>query len=193
MMRFEIKMTVLKTFAATSVLMLAGQAAQAVEIPWFVLGKGSGDLGLSVAGAPIPFESKGGSFPGGRYRGDEGIVISQSFDPLAGGGTFSGSYTFVNRRGHKLVTTFGDTSNGAQAVATYQAIPVGNDLFRILFIAEFNPVVGASTGNFSSVSGGSLTMYALSEPIPLFVDPNTGFTVPFSFDWFGEGQLEFDD
>ena len=131
-------------------------------------------------------------FPVGRYRGSDGIAIAQSFDPLAGGGTFKGTFTFVNRRGDRLATTFGDPDNGAQELGTYQAIPVGGDLAVILFIAEFNPLVGESTGAFEDVSGGSLTMYALTGPIPLIFD-DYGFSVPFELDWFGDGYLEFDD
>ncbi len=63
----------------------------------------------------------------------------------------------------------------------FAAFPAGKGLVRILFIAEFNPIVGESTGRFANVTGGSLTMYALTNPIPLVFDEG-GFSVPFDFD-----------
>lgn len=162
--------------------------ANAQKVPFTVFGKGGGD-GFSVAGIPSPFGAKGVSYPVGRYRSENGFAISQSFDGV-GAGEFLGTFTFVNRRGHKLVTTFGDTSNGASQIGTYTAIPVGPDLVRILFIAEFNPVAGESTGRFRNVTEGSLLMFALTEPIPPVFD-DLGFSVPFEFNWFGSGYLKY--
>ena len=182
---------VLSLTAAVLLSIGIASSANAEEVPFFVVGQGDGPIGFSVGGVPSPFSNNGISFPLGRYRGPNGIAISQSFDPVAGEGTFKGSFTFKSRRG-SLVTTFGDPDNGAAEIGTYQAIPARDGLIRVLFIAEFNPVLGESTGAFADVSGGSLIMYALTEPIPLQFD-ELGFSVPFEFNWIGTGHLEFDD
>jgi len=172
------------------VLLLAVSAvASAQTIPFSVAGRGGGE-GFSVIGDDSAFTVSGLSFPVGFYRGEDGNAISQTFDGVQG--TFKGTFSFVNRwTGAKLATTFGDVSNGAKSVGTYMAIPVSEELVRILFIAEFNPIVGESTKQFANVSGGSLTMYALTDPIPpTFVG---GRSVPFEFNWVGFGSLTFGD
>jgi hypothetical protein len=174
------------------VLTLVSQRLDAKTLPFFVTGKASAADGFSVAvGVPSPFTASGWSFPVGFYDGEDGLAITQSFDAANGMGTFLGTFTFVNaRNGDRLVMTFGDPDNGAEEIGTFMAIPDGDDLFRVLFIAEFNPIVGQSTGRFSNVIGGSLLMYALTEPIPLEFD-GLGFSVPFEFAWVGDGYLEF--
>ncbi|MEM1070131.1 MAG: hypothetical protein AAGI63_14610 [Planctomycetota bacterium] len=171
-------------------MLISESRVQAQTIPFTVAGRGAGG-GFSVGGVPSPFGAKGISFPVGLYKSENGVAISQSFDGV-GMGTFKGTFTFVNKRtGARLATTFGDTSNGANSVWTYMAIPVSAELVRILFIAEFNPIAGESTGLFSKVTSGSLTMYALTEPIPPVFDEQ-GFSVPFTFNWVGTGSLTFD-
>ena len=185
----EIAKLICVSVAMTAFLM--SPSAEAQKVPFSVIGQGGGD-GFSVAGVPSPFGARGLSFPLGRYTSENGVAISQSFDGV-GAGEFLGTFTFVNKRsGAKLAMTFGDVSNGAKEVGTYTAIPVSPDLVRILFVAEFNPIVGQSTGRFKNVTGGSLTMYALTEPIPPVFD-ELGFSVPFEFNWVGRGFLKYGD
>lgn len=188
-MKKEIAKLLCVSVALTAFLM--SPSAEAQKVPFSVIGKGGGD-GFSVAGVPSPFGARGLSFPVGRHTSENGVAISQSFDGV-GAGEFLGTFTFVNKRsGAKLAMTFGDVSNGAKEVGTYTAIPVSPELVRILFIAEFNPIVGESTGRFKNVTDGSLTMYALTEPIPPVFD-ELGFSVPFEFNWVGRGFLTYGD
>lgn len=180
------------TSVALLAVVLAAAAAEARDVPMLVFGRGAAPIGYSVApGVASPFGANGFAFPFGMYRGEDGVAITQSFDPVTRTGTFQGTFTFVNRwTGERLPMTFGDTENGAEQAGTFVAFPVGRRRVRVLFIAEFNPIVGESTGRFRRVTGGSLMMYALSDPIRLRFDPDTGFSAPFRFHWIGSGYLE---
>lgn len=169
---------------------ILAQSAQAIDLPFLVAGAGSSDTGFSVAGAESEFSNQGFSFPVGAFRSDSGKAFTLTFDPGTASGTFKGSFIFEGRRG-KLATTFGDTGNGAASDGTFMAIPTSGTFARILFIAEFNPVVGESTGAFRRVTGGSLTMYALTSPIDLAAITPEGFTPEFTFSWFGRGYLSY--
>lgn len=169
---------------------ILAHAAPAIDLPFLVVGSGDSQTGFSVAGAESQFSNQGFSFPVGAFRSDSGRAFTITFDPLTASGTFKGTFTFEGRRG-KLATTFGDTDNGAVSSGTFMAIPTTGSFARILFIAEFNPVVGASTGAFRRVKGGSLTMYALTSPIDLAAITADGFTPEFTFNWVGRGYLSY--
>jgi hypothetical protein len=52
-------------------------------------------------------------------------------------------------------------------------------IFTTEFVAEFNPDVANCTGRFANVTGGSVIMYAVSEPF--FILGAT--TTPFEYSW----------
>ena len=58
-----------------------------------------------------------------------------------------------------------------------------------VFIAEFTPILGASTGRFEKVVGGSFDMIAITESFALD-DPNNP-PVDIGYSWSGEGTIEF--
>jgi hypothetical protein len=174
-----------------AVLLIVSNTAVAQVVPFRV--NGSGDTfgeGLSVVGVPGPHNATGNGTSLGTYTGDEGVFQSLSFDGMTGSGTFRGSFVFVKKNGDRLVCSYGDQSNGAAAAGDYFAVPVGNGLSRIVFCAEFNPIVDECTGRYENLVGGSFIMLAMTEPLDLVIDAN-GNTPPFDYSWEGSGYLEY--
>jgi hypothetical protein len=60
----------------------------------------------------------------------------------------------------------------------------GGGMFTSVWVAKFTPVIGASTGRFERVIGGSFIMTASTAPF-FFTDTD----IPYS--WEGNGTLEF--
>ena len=58
-----------------------------------------------------------------------------------------------------------------------------------VFIAEFTPIVGASTGRFANVVGGSFDMTATTESFAL--DDPENPPVDIAYSWSGSGTIEF--
>ena len=202
-MNFDVKKLFVQTIAMLA-LVVVSPSADAQTVPWNVFGTGGSDAdGFSIFGEESFFGVRGFSFPTGRYRGPDGIAIADpaSVNPefntagdLTGfSGNFFGEFDFINRRsGDRLKTTFGNVENGARSIGTFQTIPVGRNRVRVLFIAEFNPVVGQSTGAFQSVTAGSVVLYALTEPLLLSeFDLEAGRSPRFKFNWIGFGRLTF--
>jgi hypothetical protein len=173
-------------------LLIVSNTAIAQRVPFRV--NGSGDTfgqGLSIVGVPGPHNATGNGTSLGKYTGNEGIFQSLSFDPTTGSGTFRGSFVFVKRNGDRLVCSYGDQSNGAAAAGDYFAVPAENGLSRIVFCAEFNPIVDQCTGRYENLIGGSFIVLAMTEPFELVIDENFN-TPPFDYSWEGTGYLDYD-
>jgi hypothetical protein len=170
-------------------LVVGGSTAQAQVVPFKVTGGGPAPDGLSVLGAPSDHTATGTATHLGTYTGSGTAVVLTAPD-ATGTGTFQGTFTFVAKNGDELVMTYGDTDNGAARVGEYQIVPVDETRVQVVFTAEFNPVVGESTGRFAKVVAGSFLMIATTEPFVLAIDED-GFTPPFDYSWTGKGTLTF--
>jgi hypothetical protein len=170
-------------------LTLARHRAEAQVESFAVTSDGHAPMGLSIFGADSPHSATGRATHMRRYSGD-GVANALSFDPATGSGTFKGRFVFVAGNGDRLACTYGDTSNGAKEVGTFQVYDAGYGNIVVAFIAEFNPIPSECTGRFQDVIYGSFLMLALTDPFPLQIDQN-GFTPPFDYTWEGEGWLEF--
>lgn len=179
-----------RLMTAAVVLTLACPTADAQVKPFKVTGGGPAPQGLSIFGDDSPHSATGKATHLGKYSGDQGIAKVLTFDLNTGSGTFKGSFVFVAANGDKLACTYGDTENGADEVGTFQLYDVGEGMVVVVFIAEFNPIIGESTGKFKNVIDGSFQMIAMTEPFPLEVDDD-GFTPKFNYSWEGEGWIEF--
>lgn len=177
--------------ASVAVLALMCPAADAQVKPFLVTGGGPVPDGLSVAGADSPHSATGVATHLGKYAGD-GVARVQTLDLMSLTGTFKGEFVFAAANGDKLACTYGDTANGAAEVGKFQLFPVGNTGKVVaVFVAEFNPDTAKCTGKFKDVVDGSFLMIAVTEPFPLVIDPETGFSPPFNYAWTGAGWLEF--
>lgn len=177
---------------AAAALLIGSNSVDAQVVPFKVKGGGGTfGQGLSIFGVPVPHNATGNGTSLGEYTGDEGVFQSLGFDAATFSGTFRGRFVFVAANGDRLVSSYGDTSNGASVPGDYYAVPAGNGLFRIVFVAEFNPIVAECTGRYADLVGGSFFMVAMTEPFELTVDAN-GFTPSFDYSWFGDGYMEYD-
>lgn len=177
------------TAAVLVTVALACQSAQAQVVPFGIIGGGSGPDGLSMVGNPSPHNSTGVATLLGKYSGT-GDAEVLTFDPTTGAGTFKGHFTFVAANGDKLACTYGDTSNGAEEVGTFQLHDLEDGSVYVEFIAEFNPILNKCTGRFAKVIDGSFEMYAVTDPFALELNAE-GNTPPFDYGWLGDGWLEF--
>jgi len=164
-------------------------SALAQIVPFKVTGGGTAPDGLSVFGDDSMHNATGTATYLGKYSGNEGIANVISLEGLEG--EFQGTFVFVAANGDRLACTYGDKDNGAEVQGTFSLMPVDDGKFIVVFLAEFNPIPGASTGRFEDVINGSFIMLAMTEPITLDLDDD-GFTVPFNYTWEGEGWIEFD-
>src|SRR5262245_44923966 len=166
----------------------AAHHADTHVVPFRVTGGGYAPLGLPVLpGSMAPHTATGTATHLGRYSGDEGRFELLTLDLATGTGTFRGSYVFVAADGDRLAMNYGaDPANPGRFTLT----PVGDGRRVALFVAEFTPAPGQSTGRFARFTGGSLTMLATTEPFVPMPDAQ-GYTPPFAYTWAGEGSLEF--
>lgn len=180
-------------FTIIGLLVAAGvQQANAQTVPIKINGGGTAPFGASVFGFDSPHNATGNGNHLGKYTGHEGVFQSTDFSLATLSGTFQGRFVFVAANGDRLVCTYGDMTNGAEANGDYMAVPSTADpgKFEIMFCAEFNPLVEECTGRFAKLTGGSFTLLATTEPIELALD-GFGFTPPFAYTWEGEGTLTF--
>ena len=98
---------------------------------------------------------------------------------------------FVAANGDELYYDYGQ-GNGLYSPGIVQlfADPIQAGKVFAVFIAEFTPILGASTGRFENVVGGSFDMIAITEPFSLS-DPNNP-PIDIGYIWFGEGTIEFE-
>jgi hypothetical protein len=176
---------------ATVLLSLVPQTASAIDVPWINFGSGFIPNGFSVVpGVLKDYSAEGFSIPVGKYSSEGNKAQTIVFDEPTLSGQFKGDFNFRNRFLGQLVTTFGDTGNGAAQAGTFTALDQGDGTIRIFFFAEFNPKETGSTGIFRNVTGGSLMMPAISEAFDP-ADIDDGVTPALEFSWVGFGHLEF--
>jgi hypothetical protein len=157
-------------------------------VPFHVTGGGIAPQGVPLfPGGTAPHNATGTATHLGKYTGDEGNFQLLSIDPATGSGTFRGSFVFVAANGDRLAFDYGaDPANPGK----FQLMPAGNGKVVVVFVAVFTPVAALSTGRFASVTGGSFTMVATTEPFD--PTPNAqGYTAPFAYTWQGDGSLVF--
>ena len=177
--------------AALMVFSLSTLTASAQVKPFKVTGSGPAPDGVSILGEPASHFATGNGTLLGKYTG-EGVFDPDPLDFSTLSGTFHGSFVFVAANGDELFCTYGDMTNRAKGTGKYEIFPAGDGNVFVVFLAEFNPVPEECTGRFKKVVDGSLLMLAVSEPFPLEIDPETGFSPPFDYSWEGKGWLEFE-
>jgi hypothetical protein len=105
---------------------------------------------------------------------------------------------FNNSRPTILVAANGDElhydygrGNGLFSPGIVQLFPDPDQPGKVfaVFIAEFTPILGASTGRFTKVVGGSFDMIAITESFALNDPDNPPVDIDYS--WSGHGTIEF--
>lgn len=98
---------------------------------------------------------------------------------------------FVAANGDELLYDYG-RGNGEYSPGIVQLFPDAGHPGKVfaIFIAEFTPILGAGTGRFEHVIGGSFDMIAITESFALN-DPNNP-PLAIGYTWFGEGTIEFE-
>jgi hypothetical protein len=146
-------------------------------VPFKVTGGGIAAHGLPLQlHQPAPHNATGTATELGNYSA-EGMFQLDSFTS-ATTGTFSSAQpvVFVAANGDQLAFNY---------AGTFQIFDAGGGKVYAVFVADFTPVSRESTGRFTKVTGGSLTMVATTEPFVL------GSTDPTGYTWEGKGSLVF--
>ena len=114
-----------------------------------------------------------------------------------------GPNNFVAANGDILSMDYGRGPAGLGITTLTPNLDAGNNFdgtFTAVFLAEFTPRLGESTGRYANVNGGSFMMTAtINEPVALVPDliensnPALGefFTVDVTYTWEGNGWLSF--
>jgi hypothetical protein len=178
--------------AFSLVLTLGSLEAGAQVKPFKVVGAGIAAKGLpTTVNTPAPQWAKGHATDLGKYYAAGNFQLL-SLDPPTLTGTFSSApdVVFTAANGDKLVFTYGVVSNGAKQAGQVTLTPVGKTpqgapIVTARFVAEFNPVVGSSTGRFAKVTAGSFIMVAQTEPFVF------GASDPVGYKWKGAGTLTY--
>jgi len=193
MTRTMVSRTSTRIAATLLVLALTSLSAQAQIRPFFVTGSGRAPDGVSVIPGTVSQHTAAGlSIPVGPYASDSGRFVAVDPPDENLSGTFKGSFTFEEVfRKDDLFCTYGDESNGAEGPGRYYVIDVGGGDVIIAFLAEFNPDRFRSTGKYRRVTGGSLTMLAVTEPIALAEILDDGVSPAFNYSWVGSGWIRF--
>ena len=153
------------------VLAISGLAepSQAQSVPLKISGGGVLDQ-LPLAG-PEVFSTGGVATHLGNYTG-AGFAQLDMFTS-ATTADFSGGVVFVAADGSELHMDF---------VGEVTLIGDPATTFTTLWVADFTPVVGASTGRFANVNEGLLTMCAWTDEISL-----ASQNIPYQ--WEGSGKI----
>lgn len=154
-------------------------------VPFMVDGGGPAPQGVpEFPGGTAPHSATGWAAELGNYTG-EGIFKLLSIDLSTLTGTFQGTFNFVAANGDILAMNYGAAPSNPGKL---DLIPVGNNQYIAVFLAQFTPDPSQSTGRFADDVGGGFTMLAVSTPFSL---TPSGYTTPFNYTWTGEGALEF--
>lgn len=166
-------------------LALGQSGAQAQVKPFKITGGGVVDYIPLQLGVEVSHTAVGQATELGRYHGLGTFQLDRFTSPTTAEFSSSVPFVFVAANGDELAFTYGDTTNGAQQPGQVELFYVGDGRFVAVFVAEFNPVPGSSTGRFAKVVGGSFIMTAVTEPFVL------GATDPVAYTWSGDGWLKF--
>jgi hypothetical protein len=170
--------------ALTASLTLTSSRAEAQVKPLKITGGGYAPDGIFlIPDTPAPHSATGNATELGKYTGDGWFQI------LDDTGRFSSApnFVFVAANGDHLAMTYGDTDNGAKRPGQVTLLPNSDGSFTAYFVAEFNPDLPNCTGRFAKLRGGSLIMYAVSDPFFIMGTSTTAF----SYEWSGSGTLTY--
>ena len=174
--------------ALAASLALCPSRAEAQVKPLKITGGGYAPEGLSlIPYTPAPHSAVGNATELGNYTGEGWFQILEYTSPLSAEFSSAPNFVFVAANGDHLAMTYGDTENGAEQPGEVTLVPNSDGSLTAYFVAEFNPDLPNCTGRFAKLTGGSLIMYAVSEP---FFIVGTS-TTPFNYSWFGSGTLTF--
>jgi hypothetical protein len=174
--------------ALAASLALAPSRAEAQVKPLKISGGGYAPDGLSLAPfTPAPHTATGNATELGKYTGEGWFQILDYTTLLTGHFSSAPNFVFVAANGDQLAMTYGVTSNGAKQPGQFTLVPNSDGSLTAYFVAEFNPDLANCTGRFAKLTGGSLIMYAVSDPF--FVLGPT--TTPFNYTWSGTGTLTY--
>jgi hypothetical protein len=169
-------------------LVLTQGRAEAQVKPLKITGGGPAPEGISlIPGTPAPHSATGNATELGHYTGHGFFQILDFTGPLTAEFSSAPNFVFVAANGDHLAMTYGDVENGAKEPGQVTLVPNSDGSFTAFFVAEFNPDLPNCTGRFAKLTGGSLIMYAVSDP---FFIMGTS-TTPFDYTWSGSGTLTF--
>jgi hypothetical protein len=172
----------------TMTLALGQSPAQAQVKPLKITGGGYAPDGIALTPhTPVPHSTVGNATELGKYTGEGWFQILASTGPLTATFSSAPNVVFVAANGDHLAMTYGDTNNGADQPGEVTLVPNDDGSFTAYFVAEFNPDLPNCTGRFAKVTGGSLIMYAVSDPF--FIEGAS--TTPFNYTWTGSGTLTY--
>jgi len=179
---------ILTLIALAASLVLTSSRAEAQVKPLKITGGGPAPDGISlIPGTPAPHSATGNATELGKYTGEGFFQILDFTGPLTAEFSSAPNFVFVAANGDQLAMTYGDTNNGAKQPGEVTLVPNSDGSLTAYFVAEFNPDLPNCTGRFAKLTGGSLIMYAVSEP---FFIVGTS-TTPFNYTWEGSGTLTY--
>ena len=174
--------------AFTVSLALTSSHVQAQEKPFKITGGGYAPDGISlIPHTPVPHSTVGNATELGAYSGEGYFQILDFTGPLSAEFSSAPNVVFVAANGDHLAMTYGDVNNGAKQSGEVTLMPNNDGSFTAYFVAEFNPDLPNCTGRFAKLTGGSLIMYAVSDPF--FIEGTS--TTPFNYSWHGSGSLTY--
>ena len=172
----------------TFALAFAQTRAQAQVKPLKITGGGPAPDGISlIPGTPSPHSATGNATELGNYTGEGFFQILDFTGPLSADFSSAPNFVLVAANGDRLAMTYGDTNNGAKQPGQVTLVPNSDGSLTAYFVAEFNPDLPNCTGRFAKLTGGSLIMYAVSDPFFILGTSTT----PFDYSWHGSGTLTF--
>jgi hypothetical protein len=179
---------VVSLVALTASLALTSSRAEAQVKPLKITGGGYAPNGIClIPDSPEPHTATGNATELGHYTGEGWFQILDYTSKLTAEFSSAPNFVFVAANGDHLAMTYGDTNNGAKQAGQVMLVPNSDGSFTACFVAEFNPDLPNCTGRFTKLTGGSLIMYAVSDPF--MIDGN--FTTPFNYTWSGTGTLTY--
>jgi hypothetical protein len=172
------------TLLALLVLARSETHAQVVK-PFKVTGAGTAAYIPVVPFVPVFHDATGQATELGRYSGSGEFQLLGFAGPTTANFDSAVPFVFVAANGDQLAFTYGDVTNHAAQAGQVTLYPADGGLVVAVFVAEFNPVPALCTGRFATVSGGSFTMTAVTDPFEL-----GGFD-PVGYSWSGAGTITY--
>ena len=184
----RLRTIVASLIALAASLALTSSRAEAQVKPFKITGGGYAPEGISlIPDNPVPHSTVGNATELGKYTGEGSFQILDFTGPLSAEFSSAPNVVFVAANGDELAMTYGDTNNGAKQPGEVTLVPNDDGSFTAYFVAEFNPDLPNCTGRFAKLTGGSLIMYAVSDPFFILGTSTT----PFNYSWHGSGTLTF--
>ena len=179
---------IVPSIALAASLALTSSRAEAQVKPLKITGGGYAPDGISlIPDTPAPHSAEGNATELGKYTGQGWFQILNYTGDYTAAFSSAPNFVFVAANGDHLAMTYGDIENGAEEPGQVTLVPNSDGSFTAYFVAEFNPDLPNCTGRFAKLTGGSLIMYAVSDPF--FIQGTS--TTPFNYTWSGTGTLTF--